>query len=62
MNVSSSSFFSKWQERIRALGRDCEFFNSNAADEDKRKDCVEQIRQQAESDVGMKQRAETSEP
>ena len=29
------------QERIRALGRECEFFNFNAADEDKRKDCVE---------------------
>ena len=32
------------QERIRAAGRDCEFFNFNAADEDKRKACVEQIR------------------
>ena len=29
------------QERIRALGRECEFFNFNAADDDKRKDCVE---------------------
>ena len=32
------------QERIRALGRECEFFNFNAADDDKRKECVEQIR------------------
>jgi NAD(P)-dependent dehydrogenase (short-subunit alcohol dehydrogenase family) len=32
------------QERIRAAGRECEFFNFNAADEDKRKECVEQIR------------------
>ena len=33
------------QEKIRALGRECEYFNFNAADEDKRKDCVAQIRQ-----------------
>jgi NAD(P)-dependent dehydrogenase (short-subunit alcohol dehydrogenase family) len=33
------------QERIRALGRECEFFNFNAADEEKRKECVEKIRQ-----------------
>jgi NAD(P)-dependent dehydrogenase (short-subunit alcohol dehydrogenase family) len=33
------------QERIRALGRECQFFNFNAADEEQRKDCVEQIRQ-----------------
>ena len=33
------------QERIRAAGRECEFFNFNAADEGKRKDCVEQIGQ-----------------
>src|ERR1035441_5570955 len=32
------------RERIRAAGRECEFFNFNAADEDKRKECVEQIR------------------
>src|SRR5437764_4725490 len=32
------------QERVRALGRECEFSNFNAADEEKRKDCVEQIR------------------
>jgi enoyl-[acyl-carrier protein] reductase III len=31
------------QERIRAAGRECEFFNINAADEEKRKECVEQI-------------------
>ena len=40
------------QERIRALGRECEFFNFNAADEDKRKDCVEQIRQRLAADSG----------
>jgi len=33
------------QERIRALGRDLEFFNGNAADDEKRKQWVEQIRQ-----------------
>jgi len=33
------------QERIRALGRECAFFNLNAAEEAKRQDCVEQIRQ-----------------
>ena len=32
------------QERIRSAGRECEFFNMNAADEEKRKECVEQIR------------------
>ena len=32
------------QDRIRAAGRECQFFNFNAADEDKRKECVEQIR------------------
>ena len=32
------------QERIGAAGRECEFFNFNAADEDKRKECVEKIR------------------
>jgi NAD(P)-dependent dehydrogenase (short-subunit alcohol dehydrogenase family) len=31
------------QERIRAAGRECEFFNMNAADEEKRKECVEAI-------------------
>ena len=33
------------QARIRNLGRECQFFNFNAADEQKRKECVEQIRQ-----------------
>jgi len=33
------------QARIRNLGRECQFFNFNAADEEKRKECVEQIRQ-----------------
>ena len=32
------------QERIRAYGRECEIFNINAADEEKRKECVEEIR------------------
>ena len=32
------------QERIRALGRECEFFNCNAADDEKRQETVEQIR------------------
>lgn len=32
------------QARIRELGRECEFFNFNAAEEEKRKECVEQIR------------------
>ena len=32
------------QERIRAAGRECRFFNVNAADEEKRKECVEEIR------------------
>jgi enoyl-[acyl-carrier protein] reductase III len=32
------------QERIRAFGRECEFYNFNASDADKRKECVEQIR------------------
>src|SRR6476646_8487203 len=40
------------QERIRALGRECEFYNFNAADEDKRKDCVEQVRQRLAGDSG----------
>jgi enoyl-[acyl-carrier protein] reductase III len=33
------------QARIRAAGRECAFFNLNAAEEAKRQDCVEQIRQ-----------------
>src|SRR4249919_3652701 len=40
------------QERIRALGRECEFFNFNAADEDKRKECVETIRQRLADPAG----------
>jgi NAD(P)-dependent dehydrogenase (short-subunit alcohol dehydrogenase family) len=40
------------QERIRAAGRECEFFNINAADEDKRKDCVEQIRKRVADSSG----------
>jgi NAD(P)-dependent dehydrogenase (short-subunit alcohol dehydrogenase family) len=32
------------QEKIGALGRECQFFNFNAADEDKRKECVALIR------------------
>jgi enoyl-[acyl-carrier protein] reductase III len=33
------------QARIRAAGRECAFFNLNAAEEAKRQDCVEQVRQ-----------------
>jgi NAD(P)-dependent dehydrogenase (short-subunit alcohol dehydrogenase family) len=33
------------QQRIHDLGRESQFFNFNAADEEKRKECVEQIRQ-----------------
>jgi len=33
------------EQRIRDLGRESQFFNFNAADDEKRKDCVEQIRQ-----------------
>ncbi|MEO8595490.1 MAG: SDR family oxidoreductase [Candidatus Solibacter sp.] len=40
------------QERIRALGRECEFSNFNAADEDKRKECIEQIRLRLEMSGG----------
>jgi enoyl-[acyl-carrier protein] reductase III len=40
------------QERIRALGRECEFFNFNAADEAQRKECVEQIRQRLANPPG----------
>jgi enoyl-[acyl-carrier protein] reductase III len=39
------------QERIRGLGRECEFFNFNAADEEKRKECVEKIRQRVTKDA-----------
>jgi NAD(P)-dependent dehydrogenase (short-subunit alcohol dehydrogenase family) len=40
------------QERIRAAGRECEFFNINAADEEKRKECVEQIRKRVVDSSG----------
>jgi enoyl-[acyl-carrier protein] reductase III len=40
------------QERIRATGRECEFFNVNAADEEKRKECVEQIRRRVTESAG----------
>jgi NAD(P)-dependent dehydrogenase (short-subunit alcohol dehydrogenase family) len=40
------------RERIRAAGRECEFFNFNAADEDKRKECVEGIRQRLANPPG----------
>ena len=40
------------QERIRAAGRECEFFNINAADEEKRKECVEQIRRRVADSSG----------
>ena len=37
------------EERIRATGRECQFFNFNAADEEKRKECVAQIRERMQS-------------
>jgi NAD(P)-dependent dehydrogenase (short-subunit alcohol dehydrogenase family) len=40
------------RERIRACGRESEFFNINAADEEKRKECVEQIRQRVADPPG----------
>jgi len=40
------------QERIRALGREVEFFNFNAADEEKRKETVERIRQRLSEPPG----------
>ena len=40
------------QDRIRTAGRECEFFNMNAADEDKRKECVEQIRKHLAESAG----------
>jgi len=40
------------QERIRANGRECEFFNMNAADEEKRKECVEEIRKRVADPPG----------
>jgi NAD(P)-dependent dehydrogenase (short-subunit alcohol dehydrogenase family) len=40
------------QERVRALGRECEFSNFNAADEEKRTECVEQIRLRLEMSGG----------
>jgi enoyl-[acyl-carrier-protein] reductase (NADH) len=40
------------QERIRAAGRECEFFNMNAADDEKRKECVEQIRGRVADSAG----------
>ena len=38
-------YVAELQERIRATGRECQFFNFNAADEDRRKECVAQIRE-----------------
>src|SRR5215472_2499258 len=40
------------QEKIRACGRECEYFNFNAADEEKRKECVETIRQRVADSAG----------
>ncbi len=40
------------QERIRAIGRECEFFNINAADEEKRKECVGQVRERVADSSG----------
>src|SRR3954453_16855724 len=40
------------QDRIRACGRECEFANMNGADEEKRKECVEQIRRRVADSGG----------
>jgi len=40
------------ERRIQELGRESQFFNFNAADEDKRKDCVEQIRRRLSEPPG----------
>ncbi len=40
------------QERIHAAGRECEFFNINAADEEKRKECVEQVGKRVADSAG----------
>ncbi len=38
-------YVAELEERIRATGRECQFFNFNAADEERRKECVTQIRE-----------------
>jgi enoyl-[acyl-carrier-protein] reductase (NADH) len=40
------------QERIRAIGRECEFFNINAADEEQRRECVGQVRERVADSSG----------
>jgi len=40
------------QQRIQDLGRESQFFNINAADDEKRKECVEQIRQRVADPPG----------
>jgi enoyl-[acyl-carrier protein] reductase III len=40
------------EQRIDDLGRESQFFNFNAADEEKRKECVEQIRQRLVEQAG----------
>src|SRR5205823_636601 len=40
------------EQRISDLGRDAQFFNLNAADDEKRKECVEQIRQRLSAQPG----------
>jgi len=40
------------QQRIQDLGRESQFFNINAADDEKRKECVEQIRQRVSDPPG----------
>jgi len=40
------------EDRIRAAGRECRFFNFNAADDAKRAECVEQIRLQLTATPG----------
>lgn len=40
------------ERRIQDLGRESQFFNFNAADDEKRKECVEQIRQRLSDQTG----------
>jgi NAD(P)-dependent dehydrogenase (short-subunit alcohol dehydrogenase family) len=41
------------QEKIRALGRDCQFFNKNASDDEFRQEVVEEIRKKVAEPPGV---------
>ncbi|MGD0500438.1 MAG: SDR family oxidoreductase [Bryobacteraceae bacterium] len=41
------------QERIRALGRECQFFNQNASDDEFRQEIVEQVRKKLAEPPGV---------